>query len=67
MTTKAIDISYWQGKVSSENFRKVQKDGISSVIQRSGYTSQSSFSLNTDSTMGNNILNAVQGGEEEGT
>ena len=62
MTTKAIDISYWQGKVSSENFRKVKKDGISSVIQRSSYTSQSSFSLNTDSTMGNNILNAAQVG-----
>ena len=49
MVTKAIDISYWQGEVSRENFEKVKKDGIKSVIQRSGYTSQSKFSLNTDS------------------
>ena len=62
MVTKAIDISYWQGKVSRENFEKVKKDGIKSVIQRSGYTSQSKFSLNTDSTMVNNIINAAAAG-----
>ena len=62
MVTKAIDISYWQGKVSRENFEKVKKDGIKSVIQRSGYTSQSKFSLNTDSTMINNIINAAAAG-----
>ena len=62
MITKAIDISYWQGKVSRENFEKVKKDGIKSVIQRSGYTSQSKFSLNTDSTMINNIINAAAAG-----
>lgn len=62
MVTKAIDISHWQGKVSRENFEKAKKDGIKSVIQRSGYTSQSKFSLNTDSTMINNIINAAAAG-----
>ena len=62
MATKAIDISYWQGKVSRKNFEKVKKDGIKSVIQRSSYTSQSKFSLGTDSTMANNIINAAAAG-----
>lgn len=62
MATKAIDISYWQGKVSYKSFEKVKKDGIKSVIQRSSYTSQSKFSLGTDSTMKNNIINAYNAG-----
>lgn len=62
MATKTIDISYWQGKVSISDFKKVKADGIVGIVQRSGYTGQSSFSLNSDSTMANNILNASKAG-----
>ena len=66
MADKIIDISYWQGKISVENFKKVKANGVIGIIQRSGYTSQSKFSLNSDSTMGNNILNAQKAGLKVG-
>lgn len=29
---KCIDISYWQGKISVENFKKVKADGIVRIL-----------------------------------
>lgn len=62
MTTKCVDISYWQGKVSVENFKRVKASGINHIIFRTSYTSQSSFSLSKDSVFENNIKNAVRAG-----
>lgn len=62
MATKAVDISYWQGKVSISDFKKVKASGINYIIFRTSYTSQNSFSLNKDSVFDNNIKNAISAG-----
>lgn len=59
--TKCIDTSYWQGKHSVEDWQKVRKT-CSHAIHRASYTSQSSFSLDTDSTFVTNLNNAHKAG-----
>ena len=56
-----IDTSYWQGKISVDNWKKVAKK-CGYVIHRASYTGQSSFTLNTDSTFLNNFKNAQAAG-----
>lgn len=62
LSTKYIDISYWQHSLSVDDFKKVKADGISGIIFRSSYTSQNSFTLNEDSVFVNNIHNAHKAG-----
>lgn len=67
MSVKCIDISAWQGRVSEANFRKIRKQGINYIILRTGYTSQSSFTLEEDSVFSHNIKNAYAAGMKIGT
>lgn len=58
---KCIDVSYWQGKISQANWAKIKKS-CGYAICRASYTSQSKFSLNTDSTFATNFVNAKAAG-----
>lgn len=60
---KAIDISAYQGDVSTGNF---QKTGIKPMILRSSYTSWSSFSLHKDKVFDANIKAAYKAGKKIG-
>ena len=62
---KCIDVSYWQGKISTENWLKVKKT-CGYAICRASYTSQSSFSLSRDSTFADNFTNAKAAGLKVG-
>lgn len=57
--TKVVDVSYWQHTI---DWAKVAKDGITGAILRTSYTSQSSFSLDYDSTFDKNLTNATKNG-----
>lgn len=59
---KAIDISAWQGNISTDNFKKVKSDGYDVVILRASYTGQSSFNMYPDSVFENNIKHAHAAG-----
>jgi len=63
---RAIDISYWQGSITTTNFNKVKNSGIKKVILRSSYTSTSKFSLSADSRFPGNIINANDVGMDIG-
>lgn len=54
-----IDVSKWQGTI---NWSKVAAAGIDFVFIRCGYTSSSSFTLNTDPQFETNIKNAQKYG-----
>ena len=58
---KCIDVSYWQGKISLENWKKIKKT-CDYAICRASYTSQSKFALNKDSTFAANFKNAQAAG-----
>ncbi len=58
---KCIDVSYWQGKISVENWQKILKT-CPYVICRASFTSLSKFELSTDSTFDNNVKNAIKAG-----
>ena len=58
---KCIDVSYWQGKISVENWQKILKT-CPYVICRASYTSLSKFALSVDSTFDNNVKNAIKAG-----
>ena len=60
-----IDTSYWQGKVSVDNWKKVAKT-CKFAILRATYTGQSSFTLNADSTFLTNFKNAKSAGIRRG-
>lgn len=62
---KCIDVSYWQGKISVENWKKIKKT-CAYAICRASYTSQSKFSLNKDSTFETNFKNAQAAGLKVG-
>lgn len=63
MTVKAIDISAWQGKISTDTFIKVKNQaGIPAVILRSSYTTQSRFQLYRDKVFEANIKAAYKAG-----
>lgn len=62
---KCIDVSYWQGSISLDNWKKVKKT-CGYAICRSSYTGQNSFSLNKDSTFSTNYKNAKAAGLKVG-
>lgn len=62
---KCIDVSYWQGKISVENWKKIKKT-CAYAICRASYTSQSKFSLSKDSTFETNFKNAQTAGLKVG-
>ena len=62
---KCIDVSYWQGKISVENWKKIKKTCGYAII-RTSYTNQSKFNLNTDSTFETNFKNAQAAGLKVG-
>ena len=62
---KCIDVSYWQGKISVENWKKIKKT-CDYAICRTSYTSQSKFALSQDSTFSTNFKNAQAAGLKVG-
>ena len=62
---KCIDVSYWQGKISVENWKKIKKT-CKYAICRASYTSQSKFALSKDSTFATNFKNAQAAGLKVG-
>lgn len=62
---KCIDVSYWQGKISVENWKKIKKT-CDYAICRASYTSQSKFALSKDSTFETNFKNAQAAGLKVG-
>lgn len=62
MAVKCIDISAWQGKISTENFKRIYESGIKHIILRSSYTSQKGFSMYKDSVFDTNIKRATNVG-----
>lgn len=56
-----IDTSYWQGKHSVSDWKKVRKS-CTYAIHRASYTSQDSFSLHDDSTFLTNFKNSQEAG-----
>ena len=65
MTSKAIDISAYQGVISAETFRKM-KGAIPSVVIRCSYTKQKSFNMYKDKCFEQNITNAHKAGMNTG-
>ena len=61
MPKKCIDVSYWQGKISKENWLKIKKT-CGYAICRASYTSQNKFVLSKDSTFDTNFANAKAAG-----
>ncbi len=66
MTYKCIDISNWQGVLSVSQFKALKAKGISQVIVRVGYTSQSLFWRHGDNSYKGNINNAYKAGLKVG-
>ena len=62
---KCIDVSYWQGNISKENWEKIKKTCGYAII-RASYTSQVNFSLSKDSKFANNFTNAKAAGLKVG-
>lgn len=60
-TKKCIDVSYWQGKISVDNWKKIKKT-CDYAICRASYTSIKSFKLLKDSTFETNFKNAKSAG-----
>lgn len=58
---KCIDVSYWQAKISTENWKKILKT-CEYAICRASYTSLSKFALDDDSTFATNVANAKAAG-----
>lgn len=58
---KCVDTSYWQGKITLTNWKKV-KANYDYSIHRASYTSQNTFQLNKDSTFDNNMKYAHEAG-----
>lgn len=57
-----IDISYWQGKVSAANWKKIKAAGVTHAILRVGYSGLSNGKNNPDSVFDNNIRGAYNAG-----
>lgn len=58
---KCIDVSYWQAKISTGNWKKILKT-CEYAICRVSYTSLSKFALDDDSTFATNVKNAKAAG-----
>ena len=61
-----LDISWWQGNISADSWKKIKKAGVTHVIIRSSYTSLSKFALNMDSKFANNVNRAYDAGIKVG-
>lgn len=61
-----IDISYWQGKVSDANWKKIREAGVTHAILRVGYSGLSNGKHNSDSVFSNNINGAYKAGIKVG-
>ena len=62
---KCIDVSYWQGKISKDNWLKIKKT-CGYAICRATWTHEGSFKLDRDSTFDNNYKNAMAAGLKVG-
>lgn len=62
---KCIDVSYWQGKITVDNWKKI-RNTCDFAICRASYTSLSSFRLGKDSTFETDIQNAKNAGLKVG-
>ena len=62
---KCIDVSYWQAKISLDNWKKIKKT-CGYAICRASFTSLSKFSLDKDSTFDANVKNAKKAGLKVG-
>ena len=65
MATTTIDISAWQGNVSTKVFIS-NHDSIPCVILRSSYTTQKGFNLYKDKVFDNNVTTAYKAGMKIG-
>ena len=61
-----IDISWWQGKVSDANWKKIKAAGVTHAIIRCGYSTLRGGDHNTDSTFANNLNGAYKAGIKVG-
>lgn len=61
-----LDISWWQGNISADSWKKIKQAGVTHVIIRSSYTSLSKFALNMDSKFANNVNRAYDAGIKVG-
>ena len=61
-----IDISWWQGKVSDANWKKIKAAGVTHAIIRCGYSTLKGGDHNSDSTFSNNINGAYKAGIKVG-
>ena len=58
---KCIDVSYWQAKISTANWKKILKT-CKYAICRASFTELGKFSLGADSTFATNVKNAKAAG-----
>lgn len=58
---KCIDVSYWQAKISLDNWKKIRKS-CEYAICRASFTDLKKFVLGQDSTFENNVKNARAAG-----
>jgi len=61
-----IDISWWQGKVSDANWKKIKAAGVTHAIIRCGYSTLKGGDHNSDSTFSNNLNGAYKAGIKVG-
>lgn len=62
MKIKGMDVSWYQGKISTANFKKAKDYGIQFVILKLGYTGSSSYACKEESVFRNNYNNAIAAG-----
>lgn len=61
-----LDISWWQGSISSESWKKIRAAGVTHVIVRCGYSALKNGAHNMDSTFANNVNGAYNAGIKVG-
>ena len=61
-----IDISWWQGKVSDANWKKIKAAGVTHAIIRCGYSTLRGGEHNMDSTFAGNLNGAYKAGIKVG-
>lgn len=62
MKIKGMDVSWYQGKISTANFKKAKEYGIQFVVLKLGYTGSSNYTCKEESVFRNNYANAVEAG-----
>lgn len=61
-----IDISWWQGKISDANWKKIKAAGVTHAIIRCGYSTLRGGEHNMDSTFAGNLNGAYKAGIKVG-